>query len=111
MPIYEYFCQRHGDFELIRSIGESALPGDCPHCQVECRRILSAPHIAGVPRAAMVAHETNERSQNEPRVSSHGHVCGAGCSHGASHESRQRNKTKPVMKRYTGARPWVVEHG
>ena len=111
MPIYEYSCQDHGEFELIRNISESGLLGRCPDCDVGCRRILSAPHISGMTKAAFVAHETNERSRHEPRVSKHGHVHGPGCSHGTSHGAKKNGSSKSGLKRYAGARPWVVEHG
>ncbi len=106
MPIYEYECSEHGEFELIRSMREAGEAGQCPLCLTQCRRIVSAPHVTGMPKAAVVAHERNERSQHEPRVASR-HVCNSGCRHGATKSGAARGAG---VKKYTGARPWVIEH-
>jgi putative FmdB family regulatory protein len=105
MPVYEYECGDHGVFEHLRSLAESALPGICPSCEEEAPRVLSVPHLTGVPRATMVAHDRNEQSRHEPR---HAHNCG---------KPRKPDRAasvpgeRPALKRYTGARPWVIEHG
>jgi putative FmdB family regulatory protein len=108
MPIYEYECRKHGEFELIRNVQEARLSGSCPDCGATCGRIVSAPHIVGLPKATLVAHERNERSQHEPRVATRGHVCSASCNHGG--RAKDGPPKRRVAQRYTGARPWVIEH-
>jgi putative FmdB family regulatory protein len=116
MPIYEYECEQHGVFELQREMSLARLGADCPDCELSCPRILSVPRISAVTKQARIVHERNEKSQHEPRVATRkGHTCGAGCSHDHA-PKRLQTKTpaaeaKTPARRYTGPRPWVVEHG
>jgi putative FmdB family regulatory protein len=102
MPMYEYQCMDHGTFEALRAIDKRAAPAPCPNCKARSRRILSAPRRAAMERSTLVAHERNERSRHEPRV------------------SRGPNKPKPkpaaegerpALHVSHGKRPWVLEHG
>jgi len=104
MPVYEYECSAHGLFEQLRPLAEYAEPAACPTCASAVARVLSAPHLCGLARSVRVAHERNERARHEPHV--------------ASTPSRQpppralaQAGARPALKRYTGARPWVIEHG
>lgn len=102
MPVYEYECTDHGVFEQLRALAESAEPGLCPRCESAAPRVLSVPRLSGMPRATRIAHERNERSRHEPRHT-HGGV-----------EQRavgEKPAARPALTRYTGARPWVIEHG
>jgi putative FmdB family regulatory protein len=116
MPIYEYECERHGVFELERGMSLAREGAACPDCESSCPRILSVPRISAVSKQTRVAHERNEKSQHEPRVATRKrHTCGAGCSHGPT-PPRVQTKTpaaeaKTPSRRYTGPRPWVIEHG
>jgi putative FmdB family regulatory protein len=117
MPIYEYECEQHGVFELQREMSLARAGGPCPECEQSCPRILSVPRIAAVSKQTRTAHERNEKSQHEPRVATRkGHTCGAGCNHQHTPPARVQTKTPPAeaktpSRRYTGPRPWVVEHG
>jgi putative FmdB family regulatory protein len=39
--VYEYSCNSHGIFELLRPMSECDLPGACPLCRTECERVPS----------------------------------------------------------------------
>ena len=41
MPIYEYNCEMHGKFEVIRPVSEYDLPCLCPECGFVSERIPS----------------------------------------------------------------------
>jgi putative FmdB family regulatory protein len=121
VPIYEYECEAHGVFELMREMAQARAGGACPECEESCPRILSVPRISALSKQTRIAIERNEKSQHEPRVatraasSGRGHVCGSGCNHGQA-PKRVQTKTPAAeattpARRYTGPRPWVVEHG
>jgi putative FmdB family regulatory protein len=105
MPLYEYECRDHGIFENLGTIAQSRQPAACPTCDALCSRIVSAPHLACLPRAQVLARDRNERSRHEPKVSSssrpsaHEHACEA------------RSSPNRALTTYKGARPWVIEHG
>ncbi len=40
MPIYEYRCQKCGDFEVTQKITDNAL-GRCPTCKGKVRKLIS----------------------------------------------------------------------
>jgi len=113
VPVYEYECTDHGLFETLRPLSEYNLPSPCPTCSVAALRVLSVPHLAGVPRATMIAHDRNEQSRHEPRVSKHKHG-----DHTHHHHSSAASAAKvaiaagqrPALQQYKGKRPWVMEH-
>ena len=39
MPLYDYRCTEHGDFELHQSMKDHA-KGICPTCESECKQVL-----------------------------------------------------------------------
>lgn len=100
MPIYEYECEAHGSFELLRSISEHEALGSCPACECAAPRVVSTPRLAAVSRATRIAHERNERSCHEPRMA----LASGG-------ERGQRSAARPALRRYGGPRSWVIEHG
>jgi len=105
MPVYEYECDQHGVFELLKSVSQVREPGICPDCAIPGRRLISAPHLSVMARSQVLARDRNERSQYEPRMASSPGACShAGpCNHG--------RKAKPgQLKTYKGKRPWVIEH-
>ncbi len=107
MPVYEYECEEHGVFELLRPIAERAEPAPCPNCEQAAARVVSVPRLSGMSRPTLIAHERNERSRHEPRHVHTGHAHGSHA-HGSAAPSAPGQR--PALKRYTGARPWVVEH-
>jgi putative FmdB family regulatory protein len=100
MPMYEYSCAKHGTFEALRAIEQRAAPARCPSCSARSKRVLSAPRLRGMERSTLIAHERNERSRHEPRVSS-----------AAPKRDRVKEGQKPALHASHGKRPWVLEHG
>lgn len=108
MPIYSYRCTDCGDFDAWGALSNSAAPADCPQCGDTAPRLLIAPRLRGLDRAATIAHDTNERSRHEPRRHVAGqHGPGCGCCSGPA---RSPNQTKPRMKSPGGGRPWMISH-
>lgn len=42
MPLYDYTCEDHGQFQKIRKISERE-KAECPECGKECKQGLTAP--------------------------------------------------------------------
>lgn len=105
MPLYEYECGAHGVFEQLRSLSEYAAPAPCPDCGDPSARLVSTPRLACLPRATRVALERNEKSRHEPRMV-HGRSDPAHPAHPVNRQAK-----RPTLQRYTGRRPWVIEHG
>lgn len=40
--LYEYRCNRHGVFERMAALHESARPARCPRCNRSAKRVMSA---------------------------------------------------------------------
>ena len=107
MPYYDYMCGDCGPFREKRPMAESAAPQPCPFCAVPAERaILTAPRLSGMGADRRAAFATNERSANEPRLSSTSHSAGCGCCSGAS-----RSKSPSgAAKSFPSARPWMISH-
>jgi len=110
MPIYEHFCfDCEQEFTHMRAMSQYKEPAPCPSCGVSCDRVtFSAPRSALLSPQARIAHQRNEKSAHEPRMS-RGHVCGAACNH--NHSSKTEEKT-PQLKQQLGKgrRPWMLGH-
>ena len=52
MPVYEFFCERCGPFEIRRSFSAASDPAFCPTCQEPAQRVFSPPLIVGSASAA-----------------------------------------------------------
>lgn len=69
MPIYEYRCQEHGSFEVIRSSDKLADTMACPACGQTSPRMMCAPSIRRSDNRgfySMMDHA--EKSRHEPEV-------------------------------------------
>ncbi len=112
MPIYEYHCAAcdHA-FEEPRSMSEFREPMACPICTEPANRVIySAPRLSTMRADRRQAHERNERSAHEPRMS-RGHICGPGCGHRhGTGASAGGEKTAPPIKSQPGKRPWMLGH-
>ena len=64
MPLYEFRCEECGIFEQRRSLEEASKSMHCPTCQVDAKRVISAPNVIMTPYAL---RSRVERSA-EPRV-------------------------------------------
>ncbi len=108
MPIYEYGCESCGNaFSKLTNMSAASQPVECPECGGKAGRIyLSAPRLNTMPASIRKAHQTNERSAHEPRMSK-GHVCGSNCHH---HKKPAAEQNPNVMKSQNGKRPWMLGH-
>ena len=103
MPVYEYFCgDCNEQFTSLQSMARCSEPLPCPQCARDAQRVISAPRLNAMRGDLRKAHQINERSAHQPRMSQ-GHQCGAGCSH--------QQDSKPVLKQARGTqRPWMIGH-
>lgn len=112
MPLYNYLCATHGEFDAWNSMSESANPAPCPTCQEGGRRMVSAPFLANMNSGNRKAHQVNERSAAEPKVGKlpnlnhehgdHGHAQ-HGHGHGHAHHHGHGHSHGP-------SRPWMIGH-
>lgn len=104
MPMYEYYCANCQDeFALLQPMSRSGEPAPCPQCEHGAARIISAPRLNTLRAEIRSAHQTNERSAHQPKMSQ-GHRCGAGCTHNSP-------DAKPQLKQAsTAKRPWMLGH-
>jgi putative FmdB family regulatory protein len=96
MPLYEYECDRHGVFELTRSMHLASLPAPCPACRRKAARILSLPSVAQVGRSERIARDRNEKSRHEPRM--------------VSVERPSDSGNPRPLRAASHARPWAAGH-
>ncbi len=110
MPVYEYFCQKHGYFEALRPMAEFENPCDCPDCNEPAERVmLTPPMLANGDRSRMKAHEVNERSSDSPkRTSTHGPGCA--CCSGGTKKNSKTLKRPDGSKSFPSKRPWMISH-
>lgn len=106
MPVYDYRCgDCDTEFTMLIPMSRSADPAMCPTCEGNADRIISAPRLNTMRADMRSAHQTNERSAHEPKMTK-GHRCGAGCSHQTHAKSEQ-----PALKQVSSAkRPWMLGH-
>ena len=104
MPVYDYYCRTCDDeFALLQPMSRSAEPAACPACASSSERMISAPRLNTMRADIRSAHQTNERSAHQPKMTQ-GHRCGAGCSHHAKPE-------QPSLQQVSAAkRPWMLGH-
>jgi putative FmdB family regulatory protein len=110
MPVYEYKCGTCGVFEEMVPMHAFADPCDCPACGQSAPRVLfSVPHVRGMSSGRMRAHETNERSADSPKRSSHGPGCG--CCGGGTAKKNSKTLYRPDgSKSFPTKRPWMISH-
>lgn len=105
MQIFEYECENHGGFELLRPSGLRRHPAPCPECGKLAQRVYgSMPNLRQIDRTKKENIERNIKSQFEP------HICGADCGHEAPGLTPPKFGEKPKVQSYNGPRSWVIEH-
>ena len=105
MRVFEYSCEKCGDFEMLRPSGLHRHPAPCPSCGKLSPRIISAPNLQQIDPGQKSRIERNIKSQFEP------HVCGPNCQHEASSLLPPKSlNEKPKVQSYNGPRSWVIEH-
>lgn len=103
MPVYEYHCEAHGTFQVLRPMSAYADPCECPHCGASCPRVLAtAPSLGARDRNRMKAHAINERSADSPRRAS-----------GDEPRGRLKSPSRAVRapdgsKCIPSSRPWMI---
>ncbi len=109
MPVYEYMCSDCGVFEELRPMSRFADPCNCPTCGALSKRVmLTVPRLSAVSGAVKRAHETNERSADSPKRSSHGPNCGC-CGGGAKKPGKTLYRADG-SKSFPSKRPWMISH-
>jgi putative FmdB family regulatory protein len=78
MPLYDYRCERCGDFRALGSIRSPGAPAACPVCRVACAKLLSAPFLGN----ADAAGGWLTRAQAPGARTNWRHACGFGCNCG-----------------------------
>jgi putative FmdB family regulatory protein len=117
MPVYEYACASCGVFSALRKMSESSLPASCDECSSSSPRIMSVPQLAILGHGQRSAHERNERSAHEPKVSRRS-SCGCAGSHTCKPGTSNKNAVKTAegspppfqMQTKKSARPWMLGH-
>jgi putative FmdB family regulatory protein len=104
MPVYEYCCQECAhEFTALRPMSEHRADTVCPDCGGTAGRVLSAPRLNTMQANTRKAHQINERSAHEPKVSQR-HQCGAGCNH------KPAATSTPLQGQNGVKRPWMLGH-
>ncbi|MCC6302773.1 MAG: zinc ribbon domain-containing protein [Gammaproteobacteria bacterium] len=104
MPIYEYFCPGcDHEFTRLRPMSEHKAQALCPVCGGNAGRQLSAPRLSMMDPGVRKAHQINERSAHEPKVSKR-HQCSPGCNHPPASEKA------PLRMQGGVKRPWMLGH-
>ncbi|MEO1134689.1 MAG: zinc ribbon domain-containing protein [Cyanobacteria bacterium J06639_1] len=89
MPLYEYKCDRCGQFDVWRSLADYQKPLDCETCDRPAKRLFSPPTIlsSGLSNVRRVA-------AGEPKLV----------------KSGDREPPKPRNTVKSGGRPWMFNH-
>lgn len=103
MPVYDYRCAACTlDFTESRPMYRYQEPAPCPQCGHAAARLITAPRLNILHAHLRLAHQTNERSAHQPRVT-RAHQCGPGCGHAATAHLPLRQANGPK-------RPWMLGH-
>ncbi|WP_081805583.1 FmdB family zinc ribbon protein [Actibacterium mucosum] len=109
MPVYEYWCETCGPFEAIAPMSKFSDPCTCTTCGTEAPRVLlTAPKLAAMDSSRRHAFETNERSADSPKRSSHGPNCS--CCGGGSKKPSKTLYRADGSKSFPTKRPWMISH-
>ncbi len=109
MPIYEYECVECGVFSGLQPMSRAAQPAACPGCGAASPRIISAPYVAGMPRAQRQAWERNERSAHEPQVHRKS-ACGCRGAHTCKPATESASAAPLRAAARRNPRPWMLGH-
>ena len=101
MPFYEFYCEEHGYFELLRPIHLCLEPAPCPVCGLLCPRSYTVPNVRQMNPQTKNAIDRSVQSRYEPKVVNR-----------AKQKIRSNKNNSPMKttrKGYSGMRSWVVE--
>lgn len=68
MVLYQYRCERHGDIEVLKPMGEAPRSVTCEVCGQSAKRVFTAPITRHPDRATVAAIDNALRSAHEPDV-------------------------------------------
>jgi putative FmdB family regulatory protein len=69
VAIYEYECEQHGRFEVLRPMAAAAAAVCCASCGLEARRMPSAPRVVSQRHGGWTAAlDHAQKSRSEPEV-------------------------------------------
>lgn len=116
MPVYDYKCREHGLFYGLAKLEDSDKPANCTICGALAPRVIMIPpNVLNMPEEKKHAHETNERNQHEPTVSTKDrraydevHQKGCGCEKTLSKSKLMY--TARGEKMFPSMRPWMISH-
>ncbi|MGK7875229.1 MAG: FmdB family zinc ribbon protein [Xenococcaceae cyanobacterium] len=91
MPLYEFRCDKCGDFEQWRTLAQAGTPMHCPNCEAVVKRIFSPPRVNL--NSGSVRLRSGEGK--EPRL--------VKC-------SQDREPAKPRYTQKRSGRPWMISH-
>jgi putative FmdB family regulatory protein len=66
MAIYEYRCELHGAFDVMRPIGTAPASVPCPECADASMRVFSNPIVFRAPRELVAALDHEQKTRYEP---------------------------------------------
>lgn len=88
MPLYDYRCDRCGEFEAWRTLAESSLPSLCPTCEISAKRIIMAPNL----NLNSSGFSLRRPEMKEPRL------------------IKRDGESKPSRNQAAHGRPWMISH-
>lgn len=69
MAVYEYRCEKHGVFEVVRRLGTATETATCSQCGEPAVRVVSLPMVMRASRSNLhAAMDRAEKSRHEPEV-------------------------------------------
>ncbi|MBM9464728.1 zinc ribbon domain-containing protein [Aeromicrobium sp. YIM 150415] len=71
MPTYTYTCRTCGPFDLVRTISRRVEPANCPACQRQSMRVISAPHLSRLDSSLDRSVTSAGLSSESPGVTRH----------------------------------------
>jgi len=107
MPIYEYSCQRCGDFEVTQKIKDKPLRR-CPTCKGKVKKLISNTsfqlkgtgwYVTDYPRKEKAPKE--EKKEKAPAAEAKGDGKAAASSDGAEKSSAEKKPAKSVTSEST----------
>ena len=107
MPIFEYYCENCGDFELMLNLDELENKICCPNCQSEVQRVFSPPTFSRP--FSGTRHQLFRKAEKgrEPRVVRTGEgdplEANLPISHGHDHHHSHKHSDP-------GYPPWMIKH-
>ena len=101
MPFYEFYCEEHGYFELLRPISLCLEPAPCPICGVLCQRSYTVPNLRQINPQTRNAIDRSVQSRHQPKV--------IDLTKPKNQMNKNYSKVETTRKGYSGMRSWVVE--